>query len=62
MRRARVRRLPVVGFGNTPLGMLSMNDIVLAAGSEKGPRAEEIVQAQQAICGHHHPAPHVVAA
>ena len=62
MRQARVRRLPVVGFGNTLLGMLSMNDIVLAAGSEKGPRAEEIVQVLQAICGHHHPAPHVVAA
>src|SRR5262249_58590859 len=32
MRQARVRRLPVVGFRNTLLGIISINDIALAAG------------------------------
>jgi CBS domain-containing protein len=62
MKQARVRRLPVVGFGNTVVGMLSMNDILLAAGADKPLRAEDVVETLQAICGHHHPAPHIVAA
>jgi CBS domain-containing protein len=62
MRHARVRRLPVVGFGNTVLGVLSMNDIVGAVGAEKGVHGEEVLQTLQAICSHHHAVPHVVAA
>lgn len=62
MRQARVRRLPVVGFGNTILGVLSMNDILLAAGTDKEVRNDDVVETLQAICGHHHPAPHIVAA
>ena len=62
MRDARVHRLPVVGFGNTVVGLLSMNDIVLAAGSGKPVRAEDVVEALRAICGRHHRAPHIVAA
>jgi CBS domain-containing protein len=62
MRRARVRRLPVVGFGGTVLGILSMNDIVLAAGAGRAIRSEGIVETLRAICGHHHPAPQVMAA
>jgi CBS domain-containing protein len=62
MRQARVRRLPVVGFGGTVLGILSMNDILLAAGSGKEVGSEDVVQTLQAICAHHHPVPHVVAA
>jgi CBS domain-containing protein len=62
MKRARVRRLPVVGFGNSVLGVLSINDIVRAAGSDKAVRAEDVVQTLQAICAHHRPAAHVVAA
>jgi CBS domain-containing protein len=62
MREGRVRRLPVVGFGGTVLGILSMNDILLAAGPRKAVSYEDVVQVLQAICGHHHPAPHVVAA
>jgi CBS domain-containing protein len=62
MRRARVRRLPVVGFGSTVVGMLSMNDILLAAGADKPIRADDVVETMQAICGHHHPPPHIVAA
>jgi CBS domain-containing protein len=62
MRESRVRRLPVVGFGGTVLGILSMNDILLAAGPRQAVTYEDVVQVLQAICGHHHPAPHVVAA
>ena len=62
MKEHRVRRLPVEGFGGTVIGVLSMNDIVLAAGPKKPVREAEVVEALQAICAHHHPAPHVVAA
>ena len=62
MKQARVRRLPVVGFGGTVLGILSMNDIVLAAGARKEVESENVVATLQAICAHHHPVPHVVAA
>ena len=61
MRQARVRRLPVVGFAGTVVGSLAMNDIVLAAGT-KGVDSKEVISTLQAICGHHHPTPHVVAA
>ena len=60
MRQALVRRLPVVGFGGTILGILSINDILLAVGKEVS--SEDVVQTLRAICGHHEPAPHVVAA
>jgi CBS domain-containing protein len=62
MKQARVRRLPVLGFGGTVLGILSMNDILLAAGAGKEVGSDEVVQTLQAICAHHHPVPHVVAA
>ena len=62
MKQARVRRLPVVGFAGSVLGILSMNDILLAAGANKAVRSEEVVDTLQAICAHHHPVPHVVAA
>jgi CBS domain-containing protein len=62
MKKGGVRRLPVVGFGRTVLGILSMNDILLAAGADKPVRSEEVVDTFQAICAHHHPIAHVVAA
>jgi CBS domain-containing protein len=62
MSQARVRRLPVVGFGNVLLGVLSMNDIVLAVGRGEDVQSSDVVETLQAICGHHHPMPHVVAA
>ena len=62
MREGRVRRLPVVGFGGTVLGILSMNDIVLAAGAGTEVGDEDVVRTLQAICAHHHPVRHVVAA
>ena len=61
MKQHHVRRLPVEGFGGTVAGIVSMNDILLAAG-KKGVANAEIVDTFQAICAHHHPAPHVTAA
>jgi CBS domain-containing protein len=62
MKQHCVRRLVVEGFGGTVMGIVSMNDIVLAAGARKAVRDAEVVSALQAICAHHHPAPHVTAA
>jgi len=62
MRHVRVRRLPVVGFGSSLLGILSMNDIVMATGKSDEVSCESVVETLRAICGQHHPAPHVVAA
>jgi CBS domain-containing protein len=62
MKHARVRRLPVVGFGNSVLGILSINDIVLAAGDARAVSNADVIETLQAICGHHHPVPHIVAA
>jgi CBS domain-containing protein len=63
MKEARVRRLPVVGFGGTVTGILSMNDILRGVASgKKGVATDLIIETLQAICAHHHPAPHVVAA
>jgi CBS domain-containing protein len=62
MKQYVVRRLPVEGFGGTVLGVVSMNDILLAAGTRKGIRPGDVVDAFQAICAHHHPTPHVAAA
>ena len=62
MKQALVRRLPVVGFGGTVMGILSINDILLAAGAGKAVTNEDVVETLQAICAHHHPVPHVVAA
>jgi CBS domain-containing protein len=62
MKRHNVRRLPVEGFNGTVMGIVSMNDIVLAAGSKKPVRDAEVVDTLQAICSHRHPAPHIAAA
>jgi len=61
MKQHHVRRLPVEGFGGTVAGIISMNDILLAAG-KKGVGNADIVEAFQAVCAHHHPVPHVTAA
>ena len=61
MKQHHVRRLPVEGFGGTVAGIVSMNDILLAAGT-KGIGNAEIVETFRAICAHRHPTPHVTAA
>ena len=62
MKQARVRRLPVVGFGGVVLGILSMNDLVLEAGHDKALASDELLETLQAICAHHHPVAHVAIA
>jgi CBS domain-containing protein len=62
MKRARVRRLPVVDAAGTLRGIISIHDILLAAGAGKPVRNEDVVDTLQAICAHRQPAPHVVAA
>lgn len=62
MKRALVRRLPVVGFGKSLLGIVSLDDILLVAGPGRQIPGEVVIETLQAICGHHYPAPHVVGA
>lgn len=62
MKAHRVRRIPVEGFGGRVLGIVSMNDLALAAGPRKAVRDEDVMGTYQAICAHHHPTPHVTAA
>jgi CBS domain-containing protein len=62
MQRFGIRRLPVAGFGGTVVGIVSMNDIVLAASGGKGLRQSDALRTLQAICAHHRPVPHVTAA
>jgi len=62
MKQARVRRLPVVGFSNVLLGVLSMNDIVLAVARGEDVQSSEVIETLEAICGQHHRTPHLVAA
>ena len=62
MKQRRIRRLPVEGFGGTVLGIISMNDILLATGPNGSVGEDEIVDTLQTICAHHHPLPQVVAA
>lgn len=61
MKQHQIRRLPVEGFGGTVVGVISLNDIVLAAGPRKGVGDGDVATALRAICTHHHPAPTVVA-
>ncbi len=62
MKQHAIRRVPVLGFGGTVIGIVSMNDLVLAAGAKKPVRGADVVDTMQHICSHHHPAPHVEAA
>ena len=62
MKAHGVRRLPVEGFGGTVMGVVSMNDIVLASGPRKPVRDVQVMSTLQAICAHHHPTPHIAAA
>ena len=49
MTQARIRRLPVVGPGAALIGMLSLNDIVLAAGPGKDVSSDDILRTLQAV-------------
>ena len=62
MRERQVRRLPVQDSGGRLVGIVSMNDIVLATGPRKPLRETEVVTTLQGICAHHQTAPHIAAA
>jgi CBS domain-containing protein len=62
MKQHRIRRVPVVGFGDTVMGVVSMNDVLLAAGPRKDVKDTDVTDTFRAICGHHQPEPHVTAA
>ena len=54
MKEHRVRRLPVEGPGGTIVGVISLNDIALAAGARKPVSDAEVANTLRTICGHHH--------
>jgi CBS domain-containing protein len=60
MKRHRVRRLPVAGFGGAVVGVISLNDIVLASGARKSLSDTQVADTMRTICAHHHPAPTLV--
>ena len=62
MKQRRIRRLPVEGSGGALLGIISMNDILLATGPNGSVGEDEVVDTLQTICAHHHPLAQVVAA
>jgi CBS domain-containing protein len=62
MRQARVHCLPVVESGRTVVGILSIGDILRAAGPDRAVSEAEVKDVLQAIDAHHHPVPDVSAA
>jgi CBS domain-containing protein len=54
MKRFTVRRLPVVDAGGRLQGVVSLNDIVLAAEREKAASPREILSTLAGICAHRH--------
>ena len=52
MKQFQVRRLPVIAADGTLKGVVSMNDIVLAAQQKEGPAPADIVSTLSAICAH----------
>jgi CBS domain-containing protein len=52
MRRARVRRLPVVGERKTLLGILSISDIVRSLDRNTSVSGDDVVETLQVICTH----------
>ena len=56
MRTHRVRRVPVEGFGGTVLGVISLDDVALAAGADPTLADRDVVATLQAIRSQHHSA------
>ena len=57
MRTHRVRRVPVEGFGGTVLGVISIDDVALAAGADRAVADRDVVATLQAIRSQHQQAP-----
>ena len=62
MRHHRVRRVPVEGFGGTVLGIISVDDIAMAAGPAQLVADRAVIDTLQAVRGEHHLARRIVAA
>jgi CBS domain-containing protein len=60
MKAHQIRRLPVVGPAGTLLGLISMDDLVRAAGPRRVITNEQVIETLKAIYADHHAA-HVVA-
>ena len=58
----RVRRLVVEGFGSSPVGVVSIDDLVRSAGPRQPLRNDEVIAALRVIATRHHPVSHVTAA
>lgn len=54
MRRRQVRRLPVVDAGDRVVGIVSMNDILLAVGGSRAVAPRAVIDTLQQISAHHH--------
>lgn len=54
MRRHRVRRVPVEGFGGTVLGVISVDDLAMAAGPAQLVADRAVIDTLQAVRGEHH--------
>jgi len=59
MKEHRIRRVPVTGFAGTVLGVVSVNDLLLAVGPKKQLPGGEVLETLQGICAHPHPTAHV---
>jgi CBS domain-containing protein len=55
MRERRVRRVPVTGADGTLQGIVSINDIVLAAGGKADVSAADVLDTFKGICAHRPP-------
>ena len=56
MKAHQIRRLPVVGNSGTLLGLISMDDLVRAAGPRRVITHEQIIETLKAIYSRHHAA------
>ncbi len=54
MRQHRVRRVPVEGFAGTVLGVISVDDVAMAAGPAQLVTDRAVIDTLQAIRGEHH--------
>ena len=52
MQQFKIHRLPVIGADGTLKGVLSMNDVILAAQETGGPGAAAVVSTLSSICAH----------
>ncbi len=54
MRRHQVRRLPVVDASGRVVGIVSMNDVLLAVGGSRAVAPRAVIDTLQQISAHHH--------